>query len=333
MSTRAECAVTRGGRACRNTFSRSTRARPRPEPSCSISRSHRWRARNRSCARFIRRPGWSSTILKKYGRRPWRPCARRWGAPARRPRTSRRWGSPTSARPRSSGTAQRAARSTMPSCGRIGARRTVARRCGSDGHEADDRGAHRPAARSLFFRHQDRVAARPRRGRARGGGRGSACVRDGRQLPAVAAYRRQGARNRCDQRVADAAAGHPPWQLGRRALPLFDVPEALLPEVRDCAGDFGTTDHFGGPIRILGIAGDQQAAMVGQGCFAPGMVKSTYGTGCFALINTGRSAGGVEKPSSHHHRLPARRSAAPTRSKGRSSSPARRCNGCAMRSR
>ncbi len=67
---------------------------------------------------------------------------------------------------------------------------------------------------------------------------------------------------------------------------LFDVPEALLPEVRDCAGDFGTTDHFGGPIHILGIAGDQQAAMVGQGCFAPGMVKSTYGTGCFALINT-----------------------------------------------
>jgi glycerol kinase len=67
---------------------------------------------------------------------------------------------------------------------------------------------------------------------------------------------------------------------------LFEVPEALLPEVRDCAGDFGTTDHFGGAIRILGIAGDQQAAMVGQGCFAPGMVKSTYGTGCFALINT-----------------------------------------------
>ena len=67
---------------------------------------------------------------------------------------------------------------------------------------------------------------------------------------------------------------------------LFDIPEALLPRVRDCAGDFGTTELFGGPIRILGIAGDQQAAMVGQGCFAPGMVKSTYGTGCFALINT-----------------------------------------------
>jgi glycerol kinase len=69
---------------------------------------------------------------------------------------------------------------------------------------------------------------------------------------------------------------------------LFRVPLALLPEVRDCAGDFGTTEMFGGPIRILGVAGDQQAATVGQGCFTPGMMKSTYGTGCFALLNTGR---------------------------------------------
>ena len=48
-----------------------------------------------------------------------------------------------------------------------------------------------------------------------------------------------------------------------------------------------TPDLFGGPIRILGIAGDQQAATIGQGCFKPGMMKSTYGTGCFALLNTG----------------------------------------------
>jgi glycerol kinase len=67
------------------------------------------------------------------------------------------------------------------------------------------------------------------------------------------------------------------------------VPATLLPEVRDCAADYGTTDPdlFGGPIRILGIAGDQQAATIGQACFAPGMVKSTYGTGAFALLNTG----------------------------------------------
>jgi glycerol kinase len=68
---------------------------------------------------------------------------------------------------------------------------------------------------------------------------------------------------------------------------LFGIPVALLPQVRDCAGDFGTTELFGGSIRILGIAGDQQAATVGQGCFAPGMMKATYGTGCFALLNTG----------------------------------------------
>jgi glycerol kinase len=75
-------------------------------------------------------------------------------------------------------------------------------------------------------------------------------------------------------------------------LALFDVPAALLPQVRDCAGDFGATEPalFGGPIRILGVAGDQQAATIGQGCFHPGMIKSTYGTGCFALLNTGDEA-------------------------------------------
>jgi len=70
---------------------------------------------------------------------------------------------------------------------------------------------------------------------------------------------------------------------------LFGVPEALLPGVRDCTSAFGETVArlFGAPIRVLGMAGDQQAATIGQGCFAPGMVKSTYGTGCFALLNTG----------------------------------------------
>ncbi|MFT6450919.1 MAG: glycerol kinase [Halocynthiibacter sp.] len=70
---------------------------------------------------------------------------------------------------------------------------------------------------------------------------------------------------------------------------LLDIPVEMLPEVRDCASDFGHTraDLFGREIPILGVAGDQQAATVGQACFAPGMLKSTYGTGCFALLNTG----------------------------------------------
>jgi glycerol kinase len=67
------------------------------------------------------------------------------------------------------------------------------------------------------------------------------------------------------------------------------IPPAVLPDVRDCSGEFGATDPelFGAAIPILGIAGDQQAATVGQACFKPGMSKSTYGTGCFLLVNTG----------------------------------------------
>ena len=72
-------------------------------------------------------------------------------------------------------------------------------------------------------------------------------------------------------------------------LRLFRVPRAILPQVRDCADDYGATLHdlFAGAIAIRGVAGDQQAATVGQACFTPGMLKSTYGTGCFALLNTG----------------------------------------------
>ncbi|MEM6638171.1 MAG: glycerol kinase GlpK [Pseudomonadota bacterium] len=72
---------------------------------------------------------------------------------------------------------------------------------------------------------------------------------------------------------------------------LLGIPLSMLPEVRDCAADFGMTraELFGRPLPILGVAGDQQAATLGQACFKPGMMKSTYGTGCFALLNTGPS--------------------------------------------
>jgi glycerol kinase len=75
-------------------------------------------------------------------------------------------------------------------------------------------------------------------------------------------------------------------------LGLLDIPRQILPEVRDCDADFGSTPAslFGAPLPILGIAGDQQAAAFGQACFLPGMMKSTYGTGCFALFNTGTEA-------------------------------------------
>lgn len=75
-------------------------------------------------------------------------------------------------------------------------------------------------------------------------------------------------------------------------LDLFEIPISLLPEVKDCIADFGRTEAglFGSPLQIGGIAGDQQAAAIGQACLEPGMLKSTYGTGCFVLMNTGQNA-------------------------------------------
>ena len=75
-------------------------------------------------------------------------------------------------------------------------------------------------------------------------------------------------------------------------LELLRVPRALLPRVLDSAAEFGdvSADLFGGALPIRGVAGDQQAAMAGQACFQPGMMKATYGTGCFALLNTGAEA-------------------------------------------
>jgi glycerol kinase len=75
-------------------------------------------------------------------------------------------------------------------------------------------------------------------------------------------------------------------------LKLLGIPAALLPDVLDSSADFGATEPalFGTPIPVRGIAGDQQAALVGQACFAPGMIKSTYGTGCFIVLNTGSEA-------------------------------------------
>lgn len=81
-------------------------------------------------------------------------------------------------------------------------------------------------------------------------------------------------------------------QWDENMLRLLNIPAAMLPEIRDSAADFGMTrrELFGREIPILGVAGDQQAAVLGQACFTPGMLKSTYGTGCFALLNTGSTS-------------------------------------------
>ena len=115
-------------------------------------------------------------------------------------------------------------------------------------------------------------------------------------------------------------------------LDLFRVPASMMPEIRDSAGRFGSTSLFGGDISIRGIAGDQQAALVGQACLSHGMVKATFGTGAFVLLHTGTDADPLQPRHAHHHRAPARRPSAPTRSRAPSSRPAPACSGCGMAS-
>ncbi len=93
------------------------------------------------------------------------------------------------------------------------------------------------------------------------------------------------ATNACRTALCDIHKGG--WD--DKLLKLFGVPRALLPRVMDCAADFGTANerHFGRELPVRGMAGDQQAALIGQACFEPGTVKATFGTGCFALLNIG----------------------------------------------
>ena len=155
--------------------------------------------------------------------------------------------------------------------------------------------AHRAAARPLFLRHQDRLAARPgARARAPRAERGELAFGTVDTLPALAADRRRAStrptpptpRAPCSTTSIDGA-----WD--DELLRLFRVPAAHAAggagQRRRCSAR-RTPELFGAAIPIRGIAGDQQAALIGQACFAPGMVKATYGTGAFVLLNTGDDA-------------------------------------------
>jgi glycerol kinase len=115
------------------------------------------------------------------------------------------------------------------------------------------------------------------------------------------------ATNAARTKLYDIRAG----QWDERLLDRLGVPRAMLPEVRDSQSDFGqaTADHFGAAIPIRGVAGDQQAAAYGQACFRPGMLKATYGTGCFVLANTGaeKVASATRMLSTIFHQLEGKR--------------------------
>ena len=177
------------------------------------------------------------------------------------------------------------------------------------GHEAVIRGQDRASARSVFFRHQARLAAAKCSRRREQAARGELAFGTvdtfllwrltGGKVHATDAT--NASRTLCST-FTTAAGTTTPETLG--------VPKSVLPEVLDSSAAFGATDPelFGAEIPIYGIAGDQQAALIGQACFMPGMLKATYGTGCFALLNTGE-AGRIEQQAVHDHRLSARRRA------------------------
>ena len=157
-------------------------------------------------------------------------------------------------------------------------------RTGEKIHQKD-----RAAARSLFFRHQDRLAARSCEGRARQAEKGELLAGT---IDSFLVWRLTGGKvHATDATNASRTLVYniEKNQWDKELLKILDIPAALLPDVKDCADDFGVTEKrlFGAEIPILGVAGDQHAATIGQACFKPGMMKSTYGTGCFAVLNTG----------------------------------------------
>ncbi len=186
-------------------------------------------------------------------------------------------------------------------------RRTAAACAALQRHRRRRAGArpHRAAAGPVFLRHQARLAAgraarRPRPGRA-----GPTGVRHHRQLPAVAADRRRAPTRRTRPMPAAPCCSTSTGNAGTRSC--CGCSASPPPCCRRCAtapGSSATTSLLGGSIPVAGMAGDQQAALVGQACFAPGMVKSTYGTGCFALLNTGAAAGALRQRPADHGRLP-----------------------------
>ena len=232
---------------------------------------------------------------------------------------SRRSPSRTSARRRSSGSAGADVRCSGRSCGgppdgstlRAAAGRPRAR-------------ANRAPLRPVLLREQARVDSRTLRD-----GAGGAGLRDDRLVARMEADRRPRPRHGRDERLAHHVAGPVRGEWDDELLDLFSVDRAVLPTVVPSAAVVAEVSLLGATVPLAGMAGDQQAALFGQGCFSPGETKATYGTGTFVLANLGRSRNrrrtGCCRPLRPSHR--GRRPSSPPRAP--SSSVVPRCSGCA----
>ena len=316
--------------------SRSTRAPRVRARSCSTSR-RAVAVAQREFPQHFPQPGWvehdADEIWATQAGDVTEALAR---ARADRGATSPRSASPTSARPRWSGTARPASpvaprdRLAGPAHGRR------CERLQADGHEAEVaasapgccsiRISPAPSSRWLL----DNVAGRAGARRAR-----RARLRHDRQLAGLEADAAARRTSPSHQRLPHAALQHPrrgDWD--DDLLELLRIPRALLPEVVPSSASAARRSATlgGGDVPIAGIAGDQQAALFGQACFEPGMAKNTYGTGCFLLMNTGAQPLASRQPAAHDRRLADATARTTTRSKAASSSPAPSCSGCATAS-
>ena len=235
-----------------------------------------------------------SMMRRRFGRLLWRFVARRCPPPAA---TLLRLALPISARPRSFGSVRPVARFITPSCGKTGAPPTLARSWNPP--LGDTVRAKTGLLLDAYFSATkiawilDNVGDARRRAEAGELAFGT--------LDSFLIWRLTGGKHLTD---ASNAARTLLFDIHAQKwsdelLSAFNVPSNLLPQVLDCADNFGETlpEFFGAAIPICGVAGDQHAALIGQACFTPGMVKSTYGTGCFVMMNAG------EKPVASQNRL------------------------------
>ncbi len=162
------------------------------------------------------------------------------------------------------------------------------RRAARRGPRRDDRAQDRARARRLLFGHQAQVAARQRSRTLERARRGRARLRHHRLVARLEPDRRRRARDRPSNASRTLLFDIHKGDWDDELLALLDVPRARAAARRSVVGRFAATRSFGGiEVPIAGIAGDQQAALFGQACLAPGLAKNTYGTGCFLLMNTG----------------------------------------------
>ena len=230
------------------------------------------------------------------------------------------------------GPRDRARRSITPSSGKTAAPPPLCDALQGRGARGRGPAPDRAAARPLLFGHQAGVDSRSRAGRAGAGRGGRTGLRHRRQLSDLAADRRAGACDRRHQCRAHHALRHPRQGAGTRHLcARLGVPMAMLPEVRDCAADFGTTEPalFGRRHRHLGVAGDQQAATIGQACFAARHAEVDLWHRLLCAAEHRRATGAKATTGFWAPSPISWRASPPMRSKARSSLRGPRCNGCA----